>query len=61
MVELKMTIAAAVSPMSFECIDESARIHYGETQPFRVRKVATEGRQLGSPQVPHAEILGVVK
>jgi len=56
-----MTIAAAVSPMSFECIDESARIHYGETQPFRVRKVATEGPQLGSPQDPHAEILGVVK
>jgi hypothetical protein len=57
-----MTILAAVGPMSFECINESARTQYVETQPSRVRKAPTGGRQLGPPQTPHAatreELLG---
>ena len=54
MVELKMTILAAVGPMRFECTNESARIHYVGTQSSRVRKAPTGRRQLGPPQTPHA-------
>jgi hypothetical protein len=42
MVELKMTILAAVGPMSFECINELAIIHYVGTQPSRVRKAPND-------------------
>ena len=49
-----MTFLAAVGPMSFECINELARIHYVRTQPSRVSKAPTGCRQLGPPQTPHA-------
>jgi hypothetical protein len=44
--------------MSFECINESDRIHYVGTQLYRVIKVPTGGRQLGPPQAPLAATQG---
>jgi hypothetical protein len=53
MVELKMTILAAVSPMAFECINELARIHYVGTQPSRVRKAPKD-----MPENRHRQVKG---